>query len=117
MVASESVVLLSVDRMDKHGFNGIAHTRGTPQAQPETMSWFAALERKAVEALLRNPSFRHGVQRVHQAVYRLQHGKSPEYYQGGTHIDEQKTANQGLSRFLKLFWEELKTGHKPEPKR
>ncbi|RMZ75545.1 hypothetical protein DV738_g5428, partial [Chaetothyriales sp. CBS 135597] len=74
------------------------------------------MQQKAVEALLRNSSFRQGVQRVHQTIYRLQHGKSPEYCQGGTQIDDQKPPNQGVSHFFKLFWEELKTGHKPESK-
>jgi len=72
------------------------------------------IEKRLIETLLRSPSFHRGVQKVHKTVHHLQHGKPPEYY-GGTHIDPEQEASRGVKNFFKLFWEELKTGHKSEP--
>lgn len=72
------------------------------------------LERKLVDTLLRSPAFHRSVQKVHKQIHQFQHGKPPEYY-GGTNL-EQPTQNGGVKDFAKLFWEELKTGHKSEPK-
>ncbi|OQU95899.1 hypothetical protein CLAIMM_02059 [Cladophialophora immunda] len=78
------------------------------------MAWWWLLEKRLVEMLLRSPSFHRGVQRVHKKVHEIQHGKPPEYY-GGTHLDHDQATERGVGHFLKLFWEELKTGHKSEP--
>jgi len=78
------------------------------------MTWWWMIEKRLIETLLRSPSFHRGVQKVHKTVHQLQHGKPPEYY-GGTHIDPEREAGRGVKNFFKLFWEELKTGHKPEP--
>lgn len=71
-----------------------------------------------IDALLRSPTFTRSVQKVHSKVHELQHGKPAEYpHPGGTHLEEE-TARQGggLKKFFQLFWDELKSGHKPEPK-
>lgn len=75
------------------------------------------MQRKLVEALLRNPAFTRGVQEVHKRVHTLQHGKPPQYH-SPTQLEgpEASNPNGGVGRLVKLFWEELKTGHKPETK-
>jgi hypothetical protein len=79
------------------------------------MNWFLLFERRLVEALLRSPAFTRSVQQVHKRVHTLQHGKPPEYH-NPTQLDtEEAVRNGGVSRFIKLFWEELKAGHRPEP--
>lgn len=77
------------------------------------MSWLWIVERKLVETLLRSPAFHKSVQKVHKQIHHLQHGKPPEYY-GGTNLED-PASNGGVKNFVKLFWEELKSGHKPEP--
>ena len=71
-----------------------------------------------VDALLRSPTFTRSVQKVHSKVHTLQHGKRPEYpHPGGTHLEEEvEKQGASLTKFFRIFWEELKTGHKPEPK-
>ncbi|KAJ4518135.1 hypothetical protein HRR76_000248 [Exophiala dermatitidis] len=76
--------------------------------------WLWHFEKRLIDMLLRSPSFHKGVQKVHKTVHQIQHGKPPEYY-GGTHIDSEHEAKQGLGHFFKLFWDELKSGHKPQP--
>ncbi|KAK5075957.1 hypothetical protein LTS08_002466 [Lithohypha guttulata] len=76
------------------------------------MSWFWLVERKLVETLLRSPTFHRSVQKIHKQVHQLQHGKPPEYH-GGTNLED-PAAGSGVKNFVKLFWEELKSGHKPE---
>lgn len=56
--------------------------------------------------------FHRSVEQVHRRVHQLRHGKPPEYY-GGTNIEE-PAQQGGIKHFAKLFWEELKNGHKPE---
>ena len=75
-------------------------------------------QRRAIEALLRSRSFTRGVQKVHSKVHEIQHGKPPEYpHPGGTHLeDEVERQGGGLKKFFQIFWDELKSGHKPEPK-
>lgn len=70
-------------------------------------------QRKLVETLLRSPAFHRSVQKVHKQIHQLQHGKPPEYY-GGTNLEE-PAREGGLKSLFKLFWEELKSGHKPQP--
>ncbi|ETN38196.1 uncharacterized protein HMPREF1541_06227 [Cyphellophora europaea CBS 101466] len=78
------------------------------------MSWFGILEKRLVDALLRSPAFTRGVQNIHKRVHTLQHGKPPEYH-SPTQLDgEEAVQNGGLGRFFKLFWDELKQGHRPE---
>lgn len=73
------------------------------------------VQRKLVETLLRSPAFHRGVQKVHKQIHQFQHGKPPEHY-GGTNLeDPTKTGNGSIKNFAKIFWEELKSGHKPEP--
>jgi hypothetical protein len=43
----------------------------------------------------------------------MQHGKPPEYPQGGTNIEPEN--KMGVKKLVELFWEEVKSGHKPEP--
>lgn len=45
----------------------------------------------------------------------MKHGKPPEYY-GGTNLEE-PARQSGVKNLVKLFWEELKSGHKPQPKK
>ncbi|KAJ9602293.1 hypothetical protein H2200_013148 [Cladophialophora chaetospira] len=78
------------------------------------MSWIWMLEKRLVDTLLRSPAFHRGVQKVHKKVHEIQHGKPPEYY-GGTNLDTPEATEGGAKNFFKIFWEELKTGHKPEP--
>ena len=77
-----------------------------------------SLQRKLIDTLLRSPTFTRSVQKVHSKVHELQHGKPPDYpHPGGTHLeDEVARQGGGVTKFIKLFWEELRTGHKPEPK-
>lgn len=73
------------------------------------------LERKLVDTLLRSPAFHRSVQKVHKQIHQLQHGKPPDYY-GGTNLEEPAQQGGGVKHLAKLFWEELKTGHRPDPK-
>ncbi|KAJ9654631.1 hypothetical protein H2198_006377 [Neophaeococcomyces mojaviensis] len=70
--------------------------------------------RKLVDTLLRSPAFHRGVQKVHKQIHQLQHGKPPEHY-GGTNLEE-PGRNGGVKSFIALFWEELKSGHRPDSK-
>lgn len=72
-------------------------------------------QRKLVETLLRSPGFHRTVQKVHKQIHEFQHGKPPEYY-GGTNLEEPAQQSGGVKNFMKLFVEELKAGHKPDPK-
>jgi len=65
-----------------------------------------------IETLLRSPTFHKGVQRVHKTVHQLQHGKPPEYH-GGSSIEPSEEAGKGMKHFFELFWDEVKSGHKP----
>ena len=98
------------------------------------MSWFGQFEvhsppssftgmpntqqRRLIDALLRSPTFTRSVQKVHSKVHKIQHGSTPDYpHPGGTHLEDQVAREGGgLTKFFKMFWEELRTGHKPEPK-
>jgi hypothetical protein len=74
------------------------------------------IQRKLIDALLRSPVFTRSVQQVHKRVHTLQHGKAPEYHNPTQIEGEEFAGNGGVGRFFKFFWEELKSGHKPEPK-
>jgi hypothetical protein len=78
------------------------------------MSWFAIFEKRLVDALLRSPTFTKGVQNVHKRVHTFQHGKAPEYHNPTSLDTEEAVRNGGVTRFFKLFWDELKSGHRPE---
>lgn len=73
------------------------------------------VQRKLIDTLLRSPAFHRGVQKVHKQVHQFQHGKPPEYY-GGTNLESPEVKNGGVKKFVELFLDELKTGHKPQPK-
>lgn len=64
--------------------------------------------------LLRSPTFTKGVQSIHKRVHTFQHGKPPEYHSPTQLEGEEALNNGGVGRFFKLFWEELRQGHRPE---
>jgi hypothetical protein len=82
------------------------------------MSWFNLFERRLIDALLKSRTFTSSVQKVHSKVHEFQHGTKPNYpHPGGTHLEEEAAKEgAGVGRFMKLFWEELKAGHRPEAK-
>lgn len=43
----------------------------------------------------------------------MQHGKPPEYY-GGTNLENPESTTHGVKKFVEIFWDELKSGHKPK---
>ena len=71
-------------------------------------------QKRLVDILLRSPTFTKGVQNIHKRVHTFRHGKPPEYHSPTQLEGEETVKNGGLSRFFKLFWEELKQGHRPE---